>query len=561
MRPQKKNKRKTSRLLKKRLAENEYFSDEEPYRAPKEETTQEKLRVKFVGNSVAIEDLQVQNMRRIKEEKRALRALQMKEENIVEGIKVSFGQMNVEDVDIGKRNSQVIVISDSEEENANMESEDESLPQTEKDDDDDDKTSLFSASSDIDGSVKEQWNASEKDESSYDQTSGSMKPCVEIKEDIFEEVEASFKSKTFKKCSTCELETSPCHLCLAPGNPGDGEACGQGMHEGRGLKVLIDAANHIEDNDKSKKTKGEDAILIESLDALGKKGETSTAETTSSHAEACAGEKEIELAPCGEEEMQIQRADVSHNGRINEQSKVAGIDGQDILSRVTMHNRRRLNDIKEVEEIEKLEKDIQMNDNTVFVLTKKNRDQQEKGAQIMVSEMATVVKKTPIRDVEKWKRRKLEILMRRKDRISNSLGVFNILPKLLYKLGAGQDEQSLVYTPKYCREVNMEEYLGIACSDNATIILRNIAMGLMAAMREDHDFFPMIQGFNSYLTFKQLGAAHDGQMQAIAEAIGFDLPINHSSLEDGQAMYFACSLFNLAVIGQSEIVRLRQTFM
>ncbi len=557
MRPNKKNKRKINKPQKRKSNEKEILNEynrvedsttcekheEEFGKIPEENESKGKLRVRFVNKAPQIKDLTTET---VKEEelprgKRSSGVLTVKSMNVrtngkkyeddpdwvvevLDDIKEDFNEVNG---NVGETNSTGNSETEKQGNKAVKLSKNVTPGYADKEN---------SAANNM-ASIWELINEGKEDANNG--TEEPMNPCVVMKRETLEEIEAADEESMQSLPKEHEEETTNEEVCNSHDTcyPSESPETGgartlshypeEGYRNANGLDLLADAAEF----EYAKRKRA----LSDQEDAKQKEKETPPTDT----------------APAPEQTKMTNEAKETdqQNGVENSQMDTA---------KVGMHDGRRQKEEKEAKEVVQLDNTIRKLDGNSTVLTKRSKDLQDKGVTIVRMEPALVITKVYNRELEKAKRRRMDVMLNRRDKItSRDTGSFTILPRILYDLGIKQDEPGRVLAPGLYEEVIMSQHITEICATpRISTFLRLVGMGLMTIMREHPEFQYAVQGLNSCLASKQVGI-HDGQIQAAANAMGLDLPLNMTHTGDQQGVYLACSLLNVSTIGVHELSRLR----
>ena len=550
MRPNKRNKRKANKPQKRKHSEKEMLdehveADEPATWDESEETTDElvrksntkrKLRVKFVHETPSIEDLTTESVEEeiskgkpsnggpaIKSGKVHANGGKYEEDpdwvlKIMEDIKEDMngnasGTSSLINAESGEQENKIVELRKSAINESN-----EELSETGK---------IVS----ICGSE------SEEKESDTNMLEESTRPCVIIKKEVLDEIEEADGNSMHSPLEEHQEETAKgreCSLCRP-------SVC---------LKTGVTLAMTPHSNEEDKNTNGLNLLAeVAELEDIRRKHVFLDQEDDKQKER---GTPPADTIHAPEQTKMTNETEVAerHEGTENTQGGT---------SKIGMHSRRRLRKEKEAEEIVQLDNIIKERDDGSTTLTKRSKDLQSKGVTILQVEHALVLKKVPDRELERAKKKKMDILLNRRDKImGRDSGSTTIFPGIIWEMGLKQDEPGKVLAPKRYEEIGVYEHLADVCaSPKISSFLRLVSVGLMTIMREHPEFRYAVHGLNSCLAGRQVGKLHDAQIQSIADAIGLDLPLDVRHEVDQQGVYLGCSLINISVIGAYELSKLK----
>ena len=551
MRPNKKNKRKANKPQKRKYSEKELLDEHNEAensaawdrnekasdKTVEESKSKRKLRVKFAHDTPSIEDLTTESIEEEETSKEKpsnsgmttkggkVQASRGKYEEdpdwvleIMDNIKEDLngntsGTSSMANAESGKQENKVVKLKKSAASKSN-----EELGET--------------------GSMVSTCElASEEKESDTDMSEEPINPCVIIKREVLKEIEEAQGNSVYSSPEEHEEETANkrvCSLCHPPECLETGVTLAMTSHsdEGNkntnGLNLLAEVAE-LEDTRRKH-------VFLDQEDGKQKEKGALPADTMSTP-------EQIRMTNETEETE-------GHEATENDQGGT---------SRIGTHSRRRLRREKEAEEIAQLDSIIKERDDNTITLTKRSKNLQGKGTLILQAEHALVLKKMPDRELERAKKKKMDILLNRRDKITGrDCGSMTIFPGIIWELGLKQDEPGTVFAPKRYEDIGVYEHLADVCgSPKISSFMRLISVGLIAIMREHPEFRYAVHGLNCCLAGRQVGKLHDAQIQSIADAIGLDLPLDERHEVDHQGVYLGCSLINISVIGAYELNKLK----
>ena len=551
MRPNKKNKRKANKPQKRKYSEKEIFNEHieaedlaawDRNEEPTDKTTEKrkskrKLRVKFVHEAPSIEDLTAESIEEEETSKEKpnnggttiksgrVQASKSKYEEdpdwILEFMDDIKGDMNgntsgtssMGNAESGKQENKVVKLRKNAVSESNEELED---------------TGSMANTCEV---------ASEDKESDTDMTEEPISPCVIIKREVLQEIEEAQGNSMHSSPEEHEEETANekvCSLC----------------HPSECLETGVTLAMTPHSDEGNKNTNGLNLLAeVAELEDIRRKhvlldqGDGKQKETGALPADTISTPEQIRMISEMEETVRFEATENDQGG----------------TSKINAHSRRRLRREKEAEEITQLDRIIKERENNAITLTKRSKNLQNKGTLILQAEHALVLKKLPDRELERAKKKKMDVLLNRRDKITGrDCGSTTIFPGIIWELGLKQDEPGAVFAPKRYEDIGVYEHLADVCeSPKISSFLRLVSAGLIAIMREHPEFRYAVHGLNCCLAGRQVGKLHDAQIQSIADAIGLDLPLDERYEVDHQGVYLGCSLINISVIGAYELNKLK----